>query len=101
MDARAGEVAHEGHMLEDSLNNEGQADQIDEVVAQAESNYAEERESLLMRMDQTKASYRALHMEFQLCRKQIEETQILKKRAMNDIVSAYDRLAVHRPQPLD
>lgn len=101
VDARAGEVAHEGHMLEDSLNNEGQADQIDEVVAQAESNYAEERESLLMRMDQTKASYRALHMEFQLCRKQIEETQILKKRAMNDIVSAYDRLAVHRPQPLD
>ena len=101
VDAKARDFALEGQVMENSLHEGGQIDNLDDETREALSKVKEEKQSLVMRMDQTKASYRALYMEFQLCRKQIEETQVLKKRAMNDIVSAYDRLAVHRPQPID
>jgi kinesin family protein 6/9 len=101
IDQQSQQVAAGAEQLEGSLNDGalGAAGQVESVVQEAERKFAEERNSLVMRMEQTKASYRAVHVEFQLCKKQIEETQMLKKRAMNDIVSAYDRLATHRPQP--
>lgn len=46
---------------------------------------------MVNRLDAAKSEYRAAHIELQLCKQQIAETQILKKRAMNSIVNAYDK----------
>ncbi len=44
-----------------------------------------------IRLDEAKTGYRAAHMELQLCKKQLTETQILKKRAMNSVLSAFEK----------
>jgi len=61
----------------------GQLSSIQSVIA-----------GMVNRLDAAKAEYRAAHMELQLCKQQIAETQILKKRAMNSIVGAYDKSAL-------
>lgn len=54
---------------------------------------AKERLALQSEIDAAKLEYRAGYVELQLCKKQISEATLLKKRAMHDIVSAFDKLA--------
>jgi len=54
---------------------------------------ARERAALQSEIDAAKLEYRAGYVELQLCKKQISEASLLKKRAMHDIVNAFDKLA--------
>ena len=68
----------------------------------AQSSVTQVIASMTERLQSAKQEYRAAHVELQLCKKQVSDTNILKKRAMNDIVSAYDKSkdAASR-QPID
>lgn len=50
----------------------------------------EDTELVRERLDTAKKSYRAAHHELQICKEQITETQSLKKRAMNAMLSAFN-----------
>jgi hypothetical protein len=108
LDAKNVELTKQNAKLETSLkeSNSGSPEQTEgeasapSMESPARSALADQRQSLVMRCEQTKAAYRAIHIEFQLCKKQIEETQLLKKRAMGDIVAAYERLATQNAKAL-
>jgi predicted transcriptional regulator len=42
------------------------------------------------KLDSTKKHYRTVHQELLLCKEQINETQSLKKRAMNALLMAFN-----------
>ena len=108
LDEENAAMTRENAKLESNLVNNGDSNpedgHLEKVVPTVESSaktaLADQRRSLVIRCEQTKAAYRAIHVEFQLCKKQIEETQLLKKRAMSDIVAAYERLATQNVKPL-
>ena len=41
-------------------------------------------------MESVKKQYRTIHQELLLCKEQIQETQSLKKRAMNALLMAFN-----------
>ena len=104
LDAKSAVLSRENSKLEHSLEGSPEQTQKESASPSIESpektKMIDQRRSLVMRCEQTKAAYRAIHVEFQLCKKQIEETQLLKKRAMSDIVAAYERLATQNIQSL-
>ena len=48
--------------------------------------------SMMERLSEIKGEYRAAYVELQLCKRQVADTIILKKRAMNDVILAYDKI---------
>ncbi len=104
LDAKSAVLSRVSTELENSLGGSPEQTQKESASPSIENpektKMIDQRRSLVMRCEQTKAAYRAIHVEFQLCKKQIEETQLLKKRAMSDIVAAYERLATQNIQSL-
>ena len=67
---------------------------------QQQQRQQQQRQSLQAQLDEAKGNYRAGYMELQLCKRQIAEAQLLKKRAMGGLVSAFDKLASATRVPL-
>lgn len=67
---------------------------------QQQQHHQQQRQSLQAQLDEAKSNYRAGYMELQLCKRQMAEAQLLKKRAMSGLVGAFDKLASAMRVPL-
>jgi hypothetical protein len=95
---REGAGAGAGSEEESSLKGADMRTENDTDMTPRELHFLEQSENITsviddvsQRLGRAKDDYRAAHVELQLCKQQIEDTQVLKKRAMNSIVSAYDK----------